>query len=61
MVEGFVKIGEVDDFPVRSMRRVQVDDRTIVVTNLTVKCMLFPILALIEEARLMRENLMVTQ
>jgi 3-phenylpropionate/trans-cinnamate dioxygenase ferredoxin subunit len=34
MVEGFVKIGEVDDFPVRSMRRVQVGDRTIVLANI---------------------------
>lgn len=34
MVEGFVRIGEVGDFPVRSMRRVQVDDQTIVVTNI---------------------------
>jgi len=29
-----VKIGEVADFPIRSMRRVQVDDQTIVMTNI---------------------------
>ena len=28
-----MKIGEVGDFPDRSIRRVQVDDQTIVVTN----------------------------
>jgi nitrite reductase/ring-hydroxylating ferredoxin subunit len=34
MVEGLVKIGKIDDFPVRSMRRVQAGDRIIVLANI---------------------------